>query len=402
MQTFNLNEAAKYLKIHPHTLQSRAKQGLIPGCRIGRRWVFLEADLADYIRKSYPDTMDRLQGFQIKEAMQCQSTNVEVCTGQGSQHPMDREYIAPTGTGDKRLAQEYHDKLKAEIWRITNLGEKPKYLWQDAVKRWIRERGDKRSVRDDKRFLCWFHKHLYDVKLMDINRHLVENLIQIRLKEGVANATTNRTFSLLRAILNRAKNEWEWLDKVPKVRMLSEPVGRDRTLTQQELNRLLQELPSHLRSMCIFALATGLRLSNITGLQWHRINLEKEIAWIVADDAKAGKPIGVPLNNDALTVLTEQLGKHASFVFTFRGKPIACPNGRAWRNALMRAGIKNFRWHDLRHTWATRHVTNGTPPHVLQQLGGWSCYKSMQNYAHLYVEHTKKYTVNVEGVGPVS
>lgn len=315
--------------------------------------------------------------------------------------PNGQRIYRSTGTEDKKLAQEFHDKLKAEIWRVSHLGEKPKYLWQDAVKRWLLERGDKRSVRDDKRFLCWFHKHLYDVKLVDINRHLVENLIQFRLAEGVANATANRTFSLLRAILNCAKNEWEWLDKVPKVRMLSEPPGRDRTLTPLELKRLLIELPAHLRSMCIFALATGLRLSNVTGLQWQCVNLEKEIVWIVADDAKAGKPIGVPLNNDALAVLKEQLGRHASFVFTFRDKPIVCPNGRAWRNALKRAGITNFRWHDLRHTWATRHVTNGTPPHVLQQLGGWSSYKSMQNYAHLYVEHTKKYIVNVEGIESV-
>ncbi len=101
MQTFNLDEAAKYLKVHPNTLQSRAKQGIIPGCRIGRRWVFLEADLADYIRKSYPAIGERLQGFQNKEAMRCQSINVEACTGRGSQPPMDSEYIALLGLKTK-------------------------------------------------------------------------------------------------------------------------------------------------------------------------------------------------------------------------------------------------------------------------------------------------------------
>jgi len=97
MQTFNLDEAAKYLKIHPRTLQSRAKQGTIPGSRIGRRWVFLEADLADYIRKSYPDRGERLQGFQIKEAMQCQLLNVATSTGQSLRHPMDSEYASLLG-----------------------------------------------------------------------------------------------------------------------------------------------------------------------------------------------------------------------------------------------------------------------------------------------------------------
>jgi excisionase family DNA binding protein len=101
MQTFNLNEAAKYLKIHPHTLQSRAKQGIIPGSRIGRRWVFLEADLADHVRKSYPERGDEPYGFRYEEAIRCQSTNVEVCTGQGSQHPMDSEYRALLGLKTK-------------------------------------------------------------------------------------------------------------------------------------------------------------------------------------------------------------------------------------------------------------------------------------------------------------
>jgi excisionase family DNA binding protein len=101
MQTFNLDEAAKYLKIHPRTLQYRAKQGIIPGGRIGRRWVFLEADLADYIRKSYPVCGEGLVGFHNKEAIRCLSTNVETCTGQTSQRPTDSGYFALLGLRTK-------------------------------------------------------------------------------------------------------------------------------------------------------------------------------------------------------------------------------------------------------------------------------------------------------------
>ncbi len=310
--------------------------------------------------------------------------------------PNGQRIYRSAGTENKRLAQEFHDKLKAEVWRIAKLGDKPKYLWQDAAKRWLKERGDKRSIRDDKRFLRWFHSYLYDMELINVDKALVEKLIQLRLNEGVKNATVNRTFSLLRAILSRAKCEWEWLEKVPKIRILSEPPGRDRFLSDDEVKRLFSELPPHLREMCIFALATGVRLANVVGLQWSRVNLEKGLAWVIADDAKAGRPIGVPLNKDALNVLVRMHGKHPQYVFTYKRNPIKSPNGRAWRNALKRAGIKNFRWHDLRHTWATRHVTNGTPPHVLQQLGGWSSYRSMQNYAHLFVDYTKEYIGNVE------
>lgn len=65
------------------------------------------------------------------------------------------------------------------------------------------------------------------------------------------------------------------------------------------------------------------------------------------------------------------LGKHPERVFTFRGKPINSANTKAWHAALKRAGIEDFRWHDLRHTWATWQRQAGTPTHELQQLGGW-------------------------------
>jgi integrase len=57
--------------------------------------------------------------------------------------------------------------------------------------------------------------------------------------------------------------------------------------------------------------------------------------------------------------------------------------------ALERAGISDFRWHDLRHTWASWHVQNGTPLHELQQLGGWSTYEMVLRYAHLSSEHLR-------------
>jgi integrase len=75
------------------------------------------------------------------------------------------------------------------------------------------------------------------------------------------------------------------------------------------------------------------------------------------------------------------------YVFTYKGKPVTRCNNHAWRKALIRAGIEDFRWHDLRHTWASWHVQNGTPLHELQQLGGWSNYETVLRYAHLSSEH---------------
>jgi integrase len=78
---------------------------------------------------------------------------------------------------------------------------------------------------------------------------------------------------------------------------------------------------------------TGLRSSNIARMKWAQINLKQRIAWVEAFNAKAGKPIGVPLNGDAMHVLQRQIGKHDTFVFTYQGKPIRHPSADAWNNA---------------------------------------------------------------------
>jgi integrase len=90
-------------------------------------------------------------------------------------------------------------------------------------------------------------------------------------------------------------------------------------------------------------------------------------------------------------IIRDQTGKHASHVFTYSGKPVTQVNTKAWRQALKRAEITDFRWHDLRHTWASWHVQAGTPLHALQELGGWESVEMVRRYAHLSGEHLAEY-----------
>jgi integrase len=140
-----------------------------------------------------------------------------------------------------------------------------------------------------------------------------------------------------------------------------------------------------------FSLETGLRRANVTGLTWSQVDLTRRTAWVHPDQAKARKAIAVPLSTTAVIVLRERIGKHEKFVFTYRKKPIKEVNTKAWRAALRRAEIENFRWHDLRHTWASWHVQAGTPLHVLQELGGWESVEMVRRYAHLSSEHLAQY-----------
>jgi hypothetical protein len=78
-------------------------------------------------------------------------------------------------------------------------------------------------------------------------------------------------------------------------------------------------------------------------------------------------------------------------VFTFRGKRLANANTRTWRAALKACGIEDFRWHDLRHTWATWLRQNDVPTWVLQELGGWKSETMVRRYAHMSVKHLQPY-----------
>lgn len=139
--------------------------------------------------------------------------------------------------------------------------------------------------------------------------------------------------------------------------------------------------------MATFSLATGLRAANVTGLEWSQVDEGRRLCWVHPDQAKARKAIAVPLNGEALAIVQKQKQIHATQVFSFRGKPITQVSTKAWYGALKRAGIENFRWHDLRHTWASWHMQNGTPLFVLQELEGWESSEMVRRYAHPAADH---------------
>ena len=296
-----------------------------------------------------------------------------------------------TGTCHKALAQEYHDRIKAELWRIDKLDAKPKRSWNDAVVRWCKENRHKATADEDVSKLRWLDRHLRDKDLKAIDRNVIDHVTREKLGEGWTNATVNRTLEVLRAVLRKCVNEWEWLDRAPHVRMLQEPTRRIRFLTREEAQKLLAALPAHLADMAAFSLATGLRAANVTGLQWSQIDEERKLAWVHADQAKARKAIAVPLNGEALEIVLRQKGRHVTHVFSYRGIPLTQVSTKAWYGALKRAGIENFRWHDLRHTWASWHVQGGTPLFALQELGGWESAEMVRRYAHLAADHLAPY-----------
>lgn len=321
-----------------------------------------------------------------------------------------------TGTTDKKQAQEYHDRLKADLWNQARLGQKPRYTWNDAVLRFVSERENVSSLETIKIHLRWLDPYLNGVALADIDRARIDFItaakkaeeVMMKTRNGlistgkkVSPGTVNKVLGVLRSVLNVAVS-WEWIDRMPKVSMLKVAARRVRWLTQEQAQRLVMVLPQHLSDMALFSLETGLRRANVTGLKWSQVDLARKMAWIHPDEAKARKAIAVPLSEMAIEVLrrqrlAERNPDFTDFVFVFRGKPVYQTATQAWRKTLKKVGIKDFRWHDLRHTWASWHVQRGTPLHVLQALGGWESVEMVQRYAHFSSDHLAQWAKSFNG-----
>lgn len=313
-----------------------------------------------------------------------------------------------TGTSNERQAQELYDRLKVEAWNQERLGIKPRRMWRDVVVRYLKEAeaDSKASLERDREAFRWLDTYLREKYLDEIDKDMIAYLITEKRKPYVrvyqsgqrrvckpGSDTVNRFLTTFRAALCKARDEWEWVDHVPKVKAVKGTVSRIRWISQDEAERLITELPKHLAAMARFSLETGLRRANVTHFEWSQVDLARKTAWVLGSDTKNGKSLSVPLSDRAMQVLKEQqaLQKESpcKWVFAKAGRPVHQTGTRAWREALERAGIENFRWHDLRHTWASWHVQNGTPLHVLQELGGWSSLKMVQRYAHLSSAHLR-------------
>jgi integrase len=292
------------------------------------------------------------------------------------------------------------------LWNQAKLGHKPRYTWNEAVVRFIEEKSGVSSIETIKIHLRWLHPHLNGMALADIDRKKIDEIscakqseyVVVKAKGGthtkkqkIQPATVNKVLGVISSVMNAAIR-WEWIDKAPVISKLRVPTKRVSWLTREQAKRLIDALPRHLADMAIFSLETGLRSSNVTNLKWSQVDMDRKMAWIHPDEAKSRRAIPVPLSDTAGTLLHRQkqitrLPKYSDFVFVFRGKPVQKTSTPAWYRTLSKLGMENFRWHDLRHTWASWHIQKGTPLHVLQALGGWETTEMVQRYAHLSADH---------------
>jgi len=292
-----------------------------------------------------------------------------------------------SGTADKKAAQEYHEKRKGEIWRQAKFGEKPPVTWGEAVAKWLKIK--KRGLPDR-----------YRLAALEIDPKTPLPLSADALERALPDSSSgsfNRTLALAVAIHNAADVT------PPAVKRRPMPAGRTRWLTLEEWQRLrsaLDEESELLRQAADFTLATGLRENNVLNLEWAQVDQQRRVAWLHGDQTKQKKALGVPLNDAAMAVLSERRGMDKTYVFAHpdSGKPLYKASNRAWYAALRKAKLKGFRWHDLRHTWASWAAMNGVRLEDIQQMGGWATSQMVQRYRHLSPEHLAEAAARVKPV----
>jgi len=226
-----------------------------------------------------------------------------------------------------------------------------------------------------------------DSNLLSVSPKAVSRYKVLRRNEGVKPATVNKELAMLSKAFSLAVKEWEWLRDNPVSRVPKEKENneRDRWLTEDEERRILKNSFQWLKEIIVFALNTGLKQDELLSIEWSRVNLLRKT--VLINNTKNNKPRTIPLNKIALDVLLRRSNvksiKNDYAFFSRNGKKINHHSLRkSFRIALKKARIENFRFHDLRHTFATRLAQRGVDIYKIAKLLGHRDIKMTQRYAH--------------------
>lgn len=279
-----------------------------------------------------------------------------------------RETISPHLT----VARKMLAVRKAEIaeGRFTLKARTKSPRFKDFTFKYLEwARANKSRPEDDRYFLNKIGPSFNRKRLSAITSWNIEQYKSKR-REEVSSRTVNAELKLVKRMFNLAI-EWNLTDSNPTngVKFLREPTNTPRRILEpEEEAKLLDSASPYLRDLIEFALHTGARTSEMLGLTWERVDWKSKEITI---DGKGMKFRTVPANNTVLAVLKRKRGDHPKFVFTYRGEPITRFN-KTWTNAVDRAGLRRIRFHDLRHTFATRLLLEGHDLVTVQRLLGHS------------------------------
>lgn len=300
-----------------------------------------------------------------------------------------------SGTTDHKEAQALEGKMKADVHQQLHWGKKPERTLDEVLLQFLRDNTDKKSRFEDIRNSRKLRELLGKGRGMQgFRRADVADYIDRRRAQNVGNATINRELALLSAALNHCnrREDWGLPNPVPGMK-LKEPEGRTRWLRPEEAERLLavaygMHRSPHLGDFILLALTTGMRRNEMLGLEWSRVDLRSGLIHLGAEHTKSGKRRSVPINDAARRALVGRLefrNRHcptSPWVFCHWDGNRLVSVRQGFEAAVRRAGIENFRIHDLRHTCASWMVQEGAPLGDVRDFLGHSTVTVTERYAH--------------------
>jgi integrase len=306
-----------------------------------------------------------------------------------------------SGTSSKREAQAMEAKHREELRGQVVHGKVVDLTLAEAMKRYAAT-VVKLNKSDGKRELSAF-KRLGDYFGADtlLSRITTASISEFQLElleeDELQPASVNRYTDVLKAILNKAHDEWNALAKMPVINSLKVQNAKLRFIDEEEERRLKEAVPLHVRRLITFLVGTGGRRGETLKLTWGDVDLaSNKRAAVRFLDTKSGNPRRVPLPNsvrDLLATMKAERGnpspKDPVFTWTPAGtdQPIAYENPRkAFDNARTRVGLRDVTLHTLRHTYASRLVMKGVPIFQVSKLLGHSKIQMTMRYSHLAPE----------------
>lgn len=397
-------QVAEYLGIHEQTLYDLVEKKAIPHSRVGRSIRFNPSEIIDWHRQ---DVQPKVINYQPPIVMVGggKITNKEESKmRKGSSKPLQGRWNTESGTiftrvtkgGKVRYVGLYYDadkKLRENVLsHARNFDEamvELNAIYDDVFrkKHGIAEKQKRTKlsefVAENKvnSRIKGLLKHFGDKWLDDISELSVIAYVRKREEAGSADNSINNDLILLRSTLNLAKRGHYAVDgQIKWGKCLKKQEFRDRVLSEEEEQRLVAELPSHLKPIVACALNTGMRRGEILSLKWKNI-VDQQIV-LEARNTKTKKQRRIPINSKLFKFIKIVLSRNGSeFVFTYGGKKMGTIQ-TGFATACKKAGIDDLHFHDLRRTFATRLMRNGVGIYTISQLLGHASVEMTQRYVN--------------------
>jgi len=314
-----------------------------------------------------------------------------------------RKSIGKKGIVTKTMAKDILKKIEQQVkLGQYDMSENQIPLIQEFVNDFLKYQREIKQIKSINRTIIsckHFIRILSNRKLSDYSPEDIDIYKGRRLNEGVKLNTIARELVVIRSLFNQAR-KWKKIfgtnpvseSGIPKVNDIKE-----RILTIEEEKRLLDASPEYLKDIINVALNTAMREGEILGLQWDWIDFKENMIQLPQTNTKNKKIRKIPINEKVRKILLKLKLKTGGNKYVFESPVVPNKNisyiQRSFKTACRKANIDNLRFHDLRHTTATRLVESGVPLHAISKLLGHSTIKITERYSH--PEDSIKNAINI-------